>query len=175
MPKGVYVKKTVPPAVRVLRRAVRQPTGCLLFEHSINGSGYGYVGVGTGVERRKQAAHIVVYEATHGPVPDGLEIDHLCRVRTCVEISHLEAVTHRENDLRGQSPAILRHLSGICVRGHRFTPGKQCHACRMMIQKAAYKALRAEGYSADEARDLRNTALGRRLAGYDDLRPLAVV
>lgn len=115
-------------------------------------------------------AHRAVYEALVGPIPEGLELDHLCRVRTCVEVTHLEPVTHRENDLRGESPAIKRHLTGICVRGHTFTPGRQCMECFVGAQRDAYRALRAAGYSATDARRLRNTAFGRRLAGWDDLR-----
>lgn len=41
--------------------------------------------------------HRLVYELAHGPVPDGMEIDHVCEVKACVRLSHLEAVTHVEN------------------------------------------------------------------------------
>lgn len=62
--------------------------------------GYGTFTVSTGVSRR---AHRVAYELQVGPIPAGLEIDHLCRVKLCVNVKHLEAVTHAEN-LRRAAP-----------------------------------------------------------------------
>jgi hypothetical protein len=59
--------------------------------------GYGMFGL-RGAGRR---AHCVAWTLDHGQIPDGAEIDHLCRNRACVRPSHLELVTHRENILRG--------------------------------------------------------------------------
>lgn len=53
-------------------------------------------------------AHRLVYELTVGPIPDGLMLDHLCRVRHCVNPAHLEPVTSHENILRGQVPTANR-------------------------------------------------------------------
>lgn len=65
--------------------------------------------------RRHVYAHRAAYELTVGPIPEGLEIDHLCRLPLCVRPSHLEAVTHAENIRRGLS-ATATH----CQRGHAF-------------------------------------------------------
>ena len=85
-------------------------------------------------------AHRVAYELTVGPIPAGLQIDHLCRVRPCVNPSHLEPVTNRENQLRGVNPMVLISKSGRCARGHPFTPentyfrrdkrSRECLTCR---------------------------------------------
>lgn len=50
---------------------------------------------------KKRRAHVVFYEKRFGPVPEGLELDHLCRNKLCVNPDHLEAVTHTENVRRG--------------------------------------------------------------------------
>jgi hypothetical protein len=71
----------------------RYKTPCHLWLGSFNQHGYGLMKVG----RSSRAAHKVYWEREHGPVPDGLELDHLCKVRGCVRLDHLEPVTHTEN------------------------------------------------------------------------------
>lgn len=65
--------------------------------------------------RKIYYAHRISYEWARGPVPAGLELDHLCRVLSCVNPSHLEAVTHKENILRSPS---VRATKTHCLRGH---------------------------------------------------------
>ena len=67
-------------------------------------------------------AHRFAYEFCVGPIPEGLQIDHLCRVRNCVNPDHLEAVSPRENMRRGVSPAANHARKTHCIRGHEFTP-----------------------------------------------------
>lgn len=90
-------------------------------------------------------AHRVAYEALVGPVPHGLELDHLCRVRECCNPSHLEPVTHAENVRRGDSPAALNMAKTHCIHGHEFTEAntriatdghRKCRACDR-IRKAS--------------------------------------
>lgn len=66
----------------------------------------------------KVMAHRWAYEALVGPIPNGLVLDHLCRVPACVNPAHLEPVTHRENVRRGD----VTKLRDNCRRGHPFTP-----------------------------------------------------
>jgi DNA-binding CsgD family transcriptional regulator len=68
-------------------------TACLVWDGYTNPQGYGVTGDGT----KRRLAHLVLWEQENGPVPDGLELDHLCRVRCCVRLDHLEPVTHAVN------------------------------------------------------------------------------
>ena len=81
-------------------------------------TGYGYFNQ----EGTIRLAHQVAYELGHGPMPAGLEPDHTCVNRPCVNWDHLEAVTHRENVLRSNSPAALQARSEVCPNDHHYTP-----------------------------------------------------
>ena len=86
---------------------------CVVWVGSTNSRGYGLISIGGKVE----LAHRVAYEAAYGPIPDGMVIDHLCRVRNCVKPEHLEAVTQGENVRRGRAAAALEP-GGRCINGH---------------------------------------------------------
>lgn len=84
-------------------------------------AGYGHF-----FDKGQRAAHGWSYEHANGPVPEGLQLDHLCRVRACVRPSHLEPVTHAENLRRGAGGVIsdLRPLAPWpthCLHGHELT------------------------------------------------------
>jgi len=66
------------------------------------------------------SAHILMYEHVKGPVPEGLELDHLCRVLNCVNPDHLEAVTHQENVRRGRA-GHANPRKTHCPKGHEYT------------------------------------------------------
>lgn len=108
--------------------------GCWLWTGALNSSGYGHFKVGG----RTVVAHRWAYEQEVGPIPDGLTIDHLCRVRACVKVEHLEVVTNQLNTLRGIGLAARNARKTHCLRGHEFTAkntyirpvGKRvCRAC----------------------------------------------
>ena len=92
-------------------------TGCWLWVGSLKKNGYAQVW--SSQKRCMVRAHRVYWERVHGPVPDGLELDHLCRRRSCVNPSHMEAVSHTENVRRG----LLTTLSDEDVRAIRLEPG----------------------------------------------------
>ena len=94
---------------------------------------------------QNQWAHRIAYELERGPIPDGMELDHLCRNRLCCNPAHLDVVTHAENRHRG--------LLAACRRGHPFTPEntyvsptgvRVCRACNNARQRA-FQAKRRAG------------------------------
>lgn len=120
-------------AERFWSKVSPEPTsGCMLWTACVNQFGYGLFRRATG---QMIAAHRRAYEFERGPIPDGLVIDHLCRVRSCVNPAHLEVVTQRENMSRGIAPAWLAYHRGTCAKGHLLdglrTDGRRfCRACR---------------------------------------------
>lgn len=72
------------------------------------------------VDGRLEQAHRVMYVRVHGPIPEGLHLDHLCTNRRCVRPSHLEIVTNRENVLRGESFCAANAGKSHCPAGHSY-------------------------------------------------------
>jgi len=92
-------------------------TGCWLWLGSVTYKDYGKLMV----NRKNRPAHRLVYEQLVGPIPEGLTIDHLCRVRSCVNPDHMEPVTAAENVLRGVGPTAENKRKTLCKHGHPLT------------------------------------------------------
>lgn len=139
---------------RLLSRLMIDPSGCLLWTGARNDDGYGQIGTTLdNGEWRTLYSHRLMYEMFVGPIPAGHQIDHLCRVRHCAAPAHLEAVTQRENLLRGNGPAGEHSRQTHCLNNHEFTEAstyrsatdgsRQCRACRRDRQRARYRRNRA--------------------------------
>lgn len=82
---------------------------CWLWKNARNGDGYGVAMCGRLASGNPRLAltHRIAFELAKGPVPDGMELDHLCKNRLCCNPQHLEAVTHRTNVIRSDSPRLV--------------------------------------------------------------------
>ena len=110
---------------RFLNKISPEPnSGCFLWTGALSGTGYG-----SSWDKRQgkvRPAHIIMWERENGPVPKGMELDHKCRVPSCVNPRHLEPVSHRENLRRGSQRggvilAALQKAKTECPRGHEYT------------------------------------------------------
>lgn len=124
---------------RIERKISPEPnTGCWLWTGHVMAIGYGRIYYSRTEGRNfKILAHRLVYEALVGPIPEGLVLDHKCRVRSCVNPDHLEPVTLVENILRGEGSPAQNSRKEQCDKGHFFvetntyiTPSTGSRNCR---------------------------------------------
>lgn len=120
-------------------------SGCWLWMASCTAEGYGQFWL----EKTNVRAHRWIYEFSVGPIPDGLQIDHLCRVRSCVNPAHLEAVDQQTNLLRGEGLTAINARKTHCPAGHPYSGenlynnprgARICRTCgrqRSRIERAA--------------------------------------
>lgn len=112
---------------------------CWIWQGGKKGDGYGSLFW----NGRAQPAHRVFYEELLAPIPEGLVLDHLCRVPACVNPLHLEPVTHRENILRGIGPSATTHRTNQCKRGHSEWKEKKVRGVyvrRCLVCEREYRA-----------------------------------
>jgi hypothetical protein len=127
----------------VVARVRRVESGCWEWQANVGLDGYGrWYGNARKYETRQ--AHRISYMAFVGLIPDGMQIDHLCRNRKCVNPMHLEAVTQRVNILRGEGFSARNARKTHCTKGHPFTEGnlylvrgkfRRCRTCEIGKQR----------------------------------------
>jgi hypothetical protein len=138
-----------PVIVRALAKIKKNPdNGCWMWTGSIV-DGYGVVSRG-GHQGKKIYVHQLMYQHFVGPIPEGLELDHLCRNRACCNPEHVEPVTRRENLVRGVGRIAKNVAATHCPQGHPYSPentyvwrtktgvGRACRICRI-ARAYAYK------------------------------------
>lgn len=108
--------KAKPVAERISRSVVVDENGCWIWQKHLGRHGYGHLVVGG----KSWLAHRASYTAGKGEIAAGLTLDHLCRVRACVNPAHLEPVSAAENTLRGEGPSARNARKTHCVNGHPF-------------------------------------------------------
>jgi hypothetical protein len=145
-----------PNAIERFWARVEKTDGCWLWTGSRTSAGYGNLCIA----RTWHYAHRLAYHLTVGPIPEGMVLDHLCRIRHCCNPAHLEPVTNRENTMRGLAPYGVRTT---CKRGHDVSDpanvyvepngrGRRCRIC-------AYEYQRANSEKRNERKRLRRAGL----------------
>ena len=124
-------------------------SGCWIWLANIrNGYGRTITGSRTDGSRRLASVHRLLYEKKYGPIETGMEIDHLCRVRCCVNPEHLESVTPKVNRLRGVGFYAQNARKTHCAKGHPYDEEntivknnghRLCYACRKQNWLNAYQ------------------------------------
>lgn len=128
-------------------------SGCIEFTGGRDRNGYGKIGIGG----RTVNTHIAMYELEVGPIPDGLELHHICENRPCVNVDHLEPMTHRENLLLGDTTITAKNAAKThCPQGHEYAgdnlivemdklrrSSRRCRECRKARDKVRRKPARA--------------------------------
>jgi|ERR1017187_5039407 hypothetical protein len=130
------------PMERLLQLVSPEPnSGCWLWLGDVKWNGYARITI----NGRRTVAHRVSYELHGGVIPEGLELDHTCRVRCCVNPRHLEPVTHAENLRRGIGAELTRLRKAAithCKAGHPLVSvdcrgSRYCNICRNKAKRDA--------------------------------------
>jgi hypothetical protein len=129
------------------------PSACWTWVGSRNPEGYGL----SNIKSQVLMAHRMSWMALVGPIEDGLQLDHLCRVHACVRPAHLDPVPCRENTLRGIGPSACNARKTHCANGHllsgsnlRIINGdrRECVECRRAWNRKNMRRYRKRGSAA---------------------------
>lgn len=158
--------------VRLLAKIMVLENGCWLWTGTKDGSGYGRCYF----QGRTQAAHRITYALLVKAIPIGKQLDHLCRVHNCVNPKHLEAVTCRENLLRGIGLTAQNVAKTHCPNGHPYAGtnlrasvvgDRRCRQCNRDYnhQRQQNPVYRMERIMYNRAYRRRTTALSEETKG----------
>ena len=135
---------------------VNKTETCWLWTGANHGGGYGTVNIGG----QFKYAHRLSYEWVVGPIPQGLELDHLCRTPACVNPAHLEPVTHRVNTLRGETFGAENVAKTHCAQGHPYDEANTFRPAR------GDRQCRECGRTRDRERYWRNNPIAKKKSRY---------
>lgn len=120
----------------IMERLVIQESGCCVWPLALDKDGYAVCSL----DGKSYRVHSLLYRHFVGPIPAGMQIDHLCRNPSCANLAHLEAVTPRENTMRGTSLAARNAAASHCIHGHPLSGEnlyitakgeRQCRTCKL--------------------------------------------
>jgi len=143
---AIEIKKPNP-LIRFFQKVELSLDSCWEWKGTLTKGGYGHFWL----DGREVYAHRFAYELVQGPIPEGMELDHLCRNTSCVNPTHLEPVTHKENNLRGEHSNGRRERTH-CPEGHPFDEEntyvnprgeRQCRACMREASRRYKERVRA--------------------------------
>jgi len=147
---------------RFYSKTMELESGCIEWQAGINKDGYGSFGMNYKTRR----AHKLAYEWEVGPVPEGLQLDHLCRRRSCVNVNHLEPVTCAENLRRGAADRRAEKAKTRCHCGSKWTLDPRgvmkCIACKNAYGRRYHDANKS--WIAQKKRQKREETKAARLA-----------
>jgi hypothetical protein len=144
-------KPSTPASTRIMDKVTRDTTtGCWIFTGARRYDGYGIICEGTrrtGIKFLRP--HRVLYEATHGPIPDGHELHHTCHVRACCNPDHLQPLRRADHNMKRIND--WNRAKTHCIRGHEFTEenttrrdgSRHCKECARIRAKAQYARKKA--------------------------------
>jgi len=140
------------PEEELLEQAKKRDDACWLWKAARHPGGYGAIAVKG--SRRIALAHRYIYELLVGPIPNGMQLDHLCRQRGCVNPAHLRVVTSKENsNAPGSKCGSHFRLKTHCPKGHPYDSGntyigragaRVCRACKSEKAKRDWARKRQE-------------------------------
>jgi hypothetical protein len=133
------------PDARFWAKVEKRPDGCWVWMGYCDRNGYGRLSRSKGgVVQSSVPAHKFLWEALFGPVPPGLELDHLCEQRACVRPDHLRAATHAEN------MAATVDKRTTCPKGHPYNQrrkdgSRRCGICHAAEERERLRRRREVG------------------------------
>jgi hypothetical protein len=118
-------------------------TECWVWKSTMGANGYGRFQITRKPFIKESIAHRASYMIFKGPIPEGMDIDHVCRNRDCVNPGHLRILSHRENVLSGRTFAANNRAKTHCPSGHEYSTEntylfrgmRMCKECRRAIKR----------------------------------------
>lgn len=138
-PRGLKYKTRLTPAER-FDQYVDRSGFCWIWRGAMRFGGYGQFGLHAANKTKTVRAHRYAYERWAGPIPEDLELDHLCRNRRCVNPAHLEPVTRQENLRRSPLGQAAKTCCSTCGGPYSHRSSMRARFCRPCTNRQAMES-----------------------------------